>query len=100
MALSPPLTFFVKVSGIGGWVGCIITCPTLSMTDCSDCDQPDQVRGSGQRGLAVRHPGREQQPGDDLSPQEEKSGEERRWETAVESCMIVNHSYQCQVARQ
>ena len=70
------------------------------MSYCSDCDQPDQVRGSEQRGLAVRHPGREQQPGDDLSPQEEKSREERRWETAVESCcMIVNHSYQCQVAQ-
>ena len=53
------------------------------MTECSDCHQPDQVRGSGQRRLAVRHQGREQQPGDLLCPQEEKSGEERRWETAA-----------------
>ena len=48
------------------------------MTECSDCHQPDQVRGSGQRRLAVRHQGREQPQGDILRPEEEKPGEERR----------------------
>ena len=51
---------------------------------CSDCDQPDEVRGPGPGGLAVRDQGREQQPGDLLRPQEEESGEEGRRETAAE----------------
>ena len=60
--------------------------PTLSVSAepaCSDCDQPDEVRGPGPGRLAVRDQGREQQPGDLLRPQEEESGEEGRRETAA-----------------
>ena len=60
---------------------------------CSDCDQPDEVRGPGPGRLAVRDQGREQQPGDLLRPQEEESGEEGRRETAAVGEEIVSHSY-------
>ena len=80
------LCTFHTVLKDAGWPDLV----SQSEPTCSDCDQPDEVRGPGQGRLAVRDQGREQQPGDLLRPQEEESGEEGRRETAaVGDCQSV-----------